>query len=222
MPKEMPGRPGYALSSMGNYLFKTDALVPLLKRDASRPGTHDFGRNIVPGLLEEHRVYVYNLETNDIPGLHEYEERAYWRDVGTLEAYWQSNMDILGEAPLFDLRNPAWPIYSSETEGPMAGLVRTRVDDSMIGQGTLCLDADIRRSVIGRGVRIERGAHVEECVIMDDVRIGPHARLRRVIADRGSAVPAHARIGYDRAHDSRRFHVLLLAVFRLANAGKPP
>ena len=206
-PKEIPGRPGYALSSMGNYLFKTDALVPLLKRDASRPGSHDFGRNIVPELLEDHRVYVYNLETNDIPGIHDYEERAYWRDVGTLEAYWQSNMDVLGEAPLFDLRNPAWPIYSSETEGPMAALVRTRVDDSMIGQGTLCLDADIRKSVIGRGVRIERGAHVEECVIMDDVRIGPHARLRRVIADRGSSVPGHARIGYDRAHDGRRFHV---------------
>ena len=206
-PKEIPGRPGYALSSMGNYLFKTDALVPLLRRDASRPGTHDFGRNIVPELLEQHRVYAYNLEANDIPGLHAYEHRAYWRDVGTLEAYWQSNMDLLGEAPPFDLRNPAWPIYSSETEGPMATLVRTRVDDSMVGQGTLCLDADIRRSVIGRGVRIERGAHVEECVLMDNVHIGPHAWLRRVIADRGSTVPAHARIGYDRTHDARRFHV---------------
>ena len=206
-PKVMPGRPGYALSSMGNYLFKTDALVPLLVRDASRPGTHDFGRNIVPELLEEHRVYVYNLEANRIPGVHAYEERGYWRDVGTLEAYWQSNMDLLGESPLFDLRNPSWPIYASEREGPMATLVSTRLDDSMIGQGTLCLDADIRKSVIGRGVRIERGARLEECVIMDDVHIGAHSRLRRVIADRGSSVPPHARIGYDRGHDSRTFHV---------------
>ncbi|HTL61818.1 MAG TPA: glucose-1-phosphate adenylyltransferase [Nitrospira sp.] len=206
-PKDMPGRRGYALSSMGNYLFKTNALVPLLKRDASRPGTHDFGRNIVPELLEEHRVYVYNLETNEIPGLHPYEERGYWRDVGTLEAYWQSNMDLLGETPLFDLRNPAWPIHSSETEGPMATLVRTRVDDSMIGQGTLCIDADIRKSVIGRDVRIERGAHLEECVIMDNVQIAANARLRRVIADRGSCVPFQARIGYDRGHDARKFHL---------------
>ena len=207
VPKEMPGRPGYALSSMGNYLFKTEALVPLLKRDASRPGTHDFGRNIVPELLEEHRVHVYNLEQNGIPGLRDYEERAYWRDLGTLESYWQTNMDLLGETPLFDLRNPAWPIFASEYEGPMATLVRTRVDDSMIGQGTLCIDADVRKSIIGRGVRIERGAQLEECVILDDVHIGAHARLRRVIADRGSAVPAHGRIGFDPGHDSRKFHL---------------
>ena len=206
-PKAIPGRPGYALSSMGNYLFNTAALVPLLERDASRPGTHDFGRNIVPELLEDHRVYVYNHETNEIPGLRAYEERGYWRDVGTLEAYWQANMDLLGETPLFDLRNPAWPIFSSESEQPMATLVRTRVDDSMIGEGTLCLDAEIKKSVIGRGVRIERGAHLEECVILDDVRIGAHARLRRVIADRGSSVPAHSRIGYDAGHDRRTFHV---------------
>jgi glucose-1-phosphate adenylyltransferase len=206
-PKVMPGRPGFALSSMGNYLFKTKALVPLLQRDASRPGTHDFGRNIVPELLEEHRVYVYNLETNVIPGLRPYEERGYWRDVGTLEAYWQTNMDLLGENPLFDLRNAEWPIFSRGTEGPMATLVRTSVDDSMIGQGALCLDADIRKSIVGGGVRIERGAQLEECVIMDNVHIGAHARLRRVIADRGSAVSAHSRIGYDAGHDSRRFHV---------------
>ena len=206
-PKEMLGRRGYALSSMGNYLFKTETLVPLLTRDASRPGTHDFGRNIVPELLETHRVNVYNLEHNDIPGLRDYEERGYWRDVGTLETYWQANMDLLGETPLFDLRNSKWPIFSSEYEGPMATLVGTRVDESMIGQGTLCLDAEIRKSVIGRGVRIERGAQLEECVILDNVHIGAHARLRRVIADRGSSVPAHGRIGYDPGHDSRTFHL---------------
>ncbi len=133
--------------------------------------------------------------------------RGYWRDVGTLEAYWQTNMDLLGESPLFDLRNPAWPIFSSEYDGPMAMLVRTRVDESMIGHGTLCVDADIRKSVIGRGVRIERGAQLEECVILDDVQIGAHARLRRVIADRGSSVPAHSRIGFDPGHDSRKFHL---------------
>jgi glucose-1-phosphate adenylyltransferase len=202
VPKPMPGRSSHALSSMGNYLFKTDALVPLLTRDASRPGTHDFGRNIVPELLDDHRVDVYNLETNDIPGLQPYEQRAYWRDVGTLDAYWQANMDLLGDRPVFDLRNPAWPIMSGSYDGPMASLVRTHMDDSMVGQGSHCVDADIRRSVIGRGVRIEAGVRLEECVILDDVHIGSHARLRRVIADRRSRVPAHSRIGFGARHDA--------------------
>ena len=206
-PKAMRGRPGYALSSMGNYLFRTEALIPLLTRDASHPGTHDFGRNIVPELLEAHRVYVYNLQTNDIPGLRPYEERGYWRDVGTLEAYWQSNMDLLGQTPRFDLRNPAWPIYSCETEGPLATLLRTYADESMIGESTVCVEAEIRKSIVGRGVTIERGAALEECVILDNVHIGAEARLRRVIADRGSAVPAHSRIGYDPAQDGRKFHL---------------
>jgi len=205
-PKPMRDRPGFALSSMGNYLFKTETLVPLLVRDASRPGTHDFGRNIVPELLDDHRVQVYDLQNNEIPDLQPYEEPAYWRDVGTLTSYWQANMDLLGSTPAFDLRNRAWPIYSGCYDGPMASLVRTSADDSMIGQGSHCVEADIRRSIIGRGVRIERGARLEECIILDDVRIGSHARLRRVIADRRSVIPPHSRIGFDPAHDRARFH----------------
>ncbi len=206
IPKPMPGRPGFVLSSMGNYLFKTETLVPLLMRDAARPGTHDFGRNIVPELLADHRVQVYDLQNNEIPDLQSYEERAYWRDVGTLDAYWRANMDLLGSTPAFDLRNRAWPILSGCYDGPMASLVRTSVDDSMIGQGSHCVEADIRRSIIGRGVHIERGAQLDECIILDDVRIGSHARLRRVIADRRSVVPPHGRIGFDEAHDLARFH----------------
>lgn len=205
IPKPMPGRPGFALSSMGNYLFKTETLVPLLMRDAARPGTHDFGRNIVPELLADHRVQVYDLQNNEIPDLQSYEERAYWRDVGTLDAYWQANMDLLGSTPAFDLRNRAWPIYTGCYDGPMASLVRTSTDDSMVGQGSHCVEADIRRSIIGRGVRIDRGAQLEECIILDDVQIGSHARLRRVIADRRSTIPPHSRIGYDPAHDHARF-----------------
>lgn len=204
-PKPMRDRPEFALSSMGNYLFKTKALVPLLVRDASRPGTHDFGRNIVPELLADHRVQVYDLQNNEIPDLQPYEEQAYWRDVGTLDAYWKANMDLLGSTPAFDLRNRTWPIFSSCYDGPMASLVRTSTDDSMIGQGSHCVEAAIRRSIIGRGVRIERGAQLEECIILDDVQIGSHARLRRVIADRRSVIPPHSRIGYDPAHDRARF-----------------
>ena len=188
-PKPMPGRPEYALSSMGNYLFKTQMLIPLLKRDATRPGTHDFGRNIVPELLTDHRVGVYDLLSNEIPGIRPYEERGYWRDVGTLEAYWQANMDLLGDTPKFDLRNSHWPIRPGPYRGPMASLVRTRIEDSMIGQGSQCVETVIHRSVVGRGVRIDRGAYLEECVVLDGVHIGSNTRLRRVIADRSTVIP---------------------------------
>ncbi len=206
-PKPMPGRPGHALSSMGNYLFSTKVLVPLLKRDASRPGPHDFGRTIVPELLAGHRVHVYDVQSNRIPGVRSYEEQGYWRDVGTVETYWQANMDVLGEQPLFDLRNPAWPILSGSYDGPPACFVRSYVDASMVGPGSLCRDARVLRSMVGRGVRIDPEAHVEECVLLDGVSIGPNARLRRVIADRGSSIPGGSRIGYDQADDRRRFHV---------------
>ncbi|HSE57103.1 MAG TPA: glucose-1-phosphate adenylyltransferase [Nitrospiraceae bacterium] len=206
-PKPMPGRPDHALSSMGNYVFTTDVLVPLLKRDASRPGTHDFGRNIVPDLLARHKVHVYDMQNNNIPGLRAYEERGYWRDVGNLQSYWQANMDLLGEQPPFDLRNPEWPILSGSYNGPMASLVRSQIDESMIGQGTQCVGARIHRSVLGRGVRVEPGVELDECVILDGVSIGPGTKLRRVIADRASVIPAATHIGFDDDHDRKQYHV---------------
>ena len=194
--KAMPGHSSMALSSMGNYIFDTSLLLRTLERDAARPGTHDFGRNIIPDLLGGRKVYAYDFLRNEVPGLRRYEERGYWRDVGTLDAYWRSNMDLLGEAPAFDLRNDEWPIVSAGYEGPMASIVRTYVDHSMIGQGSHIVDAEIRRSVIGRDVHIGSGARLEECVIMDGVRIGAHARLHRVIADRFSSIPAESEIGF--------------------------
>ncbi len=220
-PKPMPGRSDMALSSMGNYLFKTDVLVRILKRDASRPGTHDFGRNIVPDLYPHHRVDVYDVLSNDIPGLQPYEERGYWRDVGSLDAYWQANMDLLGETPVLDLRNPHWPILTCAFDGPMASLVRTRIDDSMIGQGSLCVDADIRRSVIGRGVRIDAGASVEDSVLLDGVHVGAHARLRRVVADRATMIPAWSAIGFSSAEDRQRYHVSASGIIVLSRSSWP-
>jgi glucose-1-phosphate adenylyltransferase len=206
-PKPMPADGSHALSSMGNYLFRTDLLIHLLERDASRPGSHDFGRNIIPDLLAEHEVQAYDFLKNDVPGLQPHEERGYWRDVGTLEAYWQANMDLLGEQPAFDLRNAEWPILSRPYSGPMASLVRSRVHDSMVGHGSQCIEASIHRSIIGQGVHIGRGAELDECVILDGAQVGSGARLRRVIADRTSMVPATSEIGFDQARDRQRFHV---------------
>lgn len=205
--KPMPRDPERAYASMGNYLFNRELLIAALQEDASKPGSHDFGRNIIPRLLETHGVFAYNFQDYTVPGIQPYEEPGYWRDVGTLEAYWQAHMDLLGETPLFDLRNSRWPILTDSYDGPMGSFVRARVDDSMLGQGSQVIDADIRRSVIGRGVRIGAGAVLEECVIADGVQIGAGAKLRRVIADRFSTIPPEMQLGYGQPVDRERFHV---------------
>lgn len=206
-PKAMPNDPEQAFSSMGNYIFNTDVLLEALERDATRQGSHDFGRDIIPHLIEPRRVLAYNFLDNEIPGLKPYEERGYWRDVGTLEAYWQAHMDILGETPIFDLRNRDWPILTDSYDGPVASFVRTRLEDAMIGQGSQVVDAKIRRSVIGRDVMIEHGAEIEECVILDGAVLGSKVRLRRVIADRFNVIQQGAEIGFDHAADRKHYQV---------------
>ncbi len=206
-PNAMPGDPEHAYSSMGNYLFNTDVLLDALERDAVQPGSHDFGRAIIPGLIRSHRVMAYNFMDNAVPGLAPYEERGYWRDVGTLDTYWQAHMDLLGECPVFDLRNSHWPILTDKYDGPAAGLIRTRVDDALIEQSSRIVDAAITRSMIGRHVTIEQGARIEESIIMDGAVVGAKARLRRVIVDRFNVIPGGAELGFDAAADRKRYHV---------------
>ena len=200
-PKPMPGDSHKAFSSMGNYIFNVDTLMKTLELDAGSPGSHDFGRDVIPALIKSHRVLAYNFLDNVVPGVHPYEEWGYWRDVGTLEAYWEANMDILGETPIFDLRNVNWPIMTEASGEPIASLIRSHLDDTMIGQGTLIVDATIRRSVIGRNVKIGEGAEIEECVILDGTVVGPKARLRRVIADRFNLIPGGTQLGYGQKDD---------------------
>ncbi len=197
-PTPMRGDPERAYASMGNYLFRADVLVRVLERDAAHAGSHDFGRDILPNLITSHRVEAYNFSENEIPGLRPYEEPGYWRDVGTLDAYWQAHMDLLGERPLFDLRNGAWPIMTDSYDGPSAGFVRARVDGAMVGQGSHVVDAEIRRSVIGRNVRVEPGCVIEDSIILDGSIIGEQSRLRRVIADRFNVLPKGTAIGWER------------------------
>ena len=201
-PKPMPGNPKMAFSSMGNYIFNVDVLMKALEQDATGTGSHDFGRDILPSLIRSHKVMAYNFLDNVVPGVHPYEEWGYWRDVGTLEAYWQANMDILGENPVFDLRNVNWPIMTDASGEPTASLVRSQLDDAMVGQGSLVVDAKIRRSVIGRNVRIGEGAEIEECVILDGTVVGPKSRLCRVISDRFNLIPPGTELGYEETRDN--------------------
>jgi glucose-1-phosphate adenylyltransferase len=206
-PTPMPSDSGRALSSMGNYIFNREVLVEALIEDARRSTDHDFGRTIIPELYPYAGVFAYDFLTNEIPGEKPYEEPGYWRDVGNIAAYWEAHMDLLGEQPVFDLDNPQWPIHSATQSGPTMRLIGGEISDCLIAQGSRIERATIRRSIIGRGVRVEPGAVVEESIIMDRTVIGRGAHLRRVIADRYNVIPDGAAIGTDPARDAQHHHV---------------
>ncbi len=206
-PAPMPGDPARSLSSMGNYLFRREVLVEALLDDAQRNTDHDFGRTIIPDLVPRLGAYAYPFAEADIAGLQAYEEAGYWRDVGTIPAYWQANMDLLGAEPRLNLDNPRWPILTAAYPGPSARVVQSDVNDVMVGEGSQIDRANVRRSVLGRNVHIEPGADIEESLVMDHTIVQSGARLRRVIVDRYNIIEAGVAIGFDAAQDARRFTV---------------
>jgi len=196
----IPGDPSRVYASMGNYLFASGCLVRTL-RDAQRRGETDFGSHVLPRMLQSHRVFAYDFASNTIPGLKPHEEQPYWRDVGTIDAYFDAHRDVLGDEPRFDLFNPQWPIYSSNYQGPVARVVRGDIDNSLLGAATVVHNARIRNSIVRREAVIEDGAEIDDCIIMDYARIGAGARLRRTIVDRHNLIERGARIGEDPEQD---------------------
>ncbi len=206
-PRRMPGAPNRAYASMGNYLFSRETLVEALLADARRDTAHDFGKSIIPQLFPIARVFAYDFQRNEIPGLKPYEEPGYWRDVGTLDAYWRANMDLLGEEPRFDLDNRRWPILTGRYHGPPARIVGGEIENVQLGEGSLVKRATIRNSILGRGVWVNEGAVIQDSIIMDFASVGKGAHLYRVIVDRFNIIGAGQEIGMDPAADGRRYHV---------------
>lgn len=205
--KPMPNDPRRAYASMGNYLFSADLLRSALE-EAHQRGETDFGHHVLPRLSQTHRMFAYDFSTNVVPGTKSYEEAGYWRDVGTLDTYFEAHMDVLGIEPCFDAFNPQWPIYSSHYQGPTARVIRGALDNVLLGAATIVSDATIRNSLLRREVVVEPGAVIEDCVIMDYVHIGAGARLRHAIIDRHSKIAPGARIGYDHEQDrAAGYHV---------------
>ena len=194
-PKPLPTDPDRAYVSMGNYLFETELLVEALQEDAQRTTAHDFGRTIIPELFSKRKVYAYDFLSNDIPGVKTYEERGYWRDVGTLPAYWQAHMDLLGTHPAFDLQNRDWPILGTVYDGPPTRMFDGEIRDCLVGDGCRIEGGSITRSVLGHGVRVSKGAEIEGAVIMDYAEIGVGVKLKGVIVDRFNTIPAGSEIG---------------------------
>jgi len=183
-PKPMPGNPAMALSSMGNYLFDAKTLMDILASPDFAEPELDFGKSVLPRILERLPVYAYDFSTNVLPGLKPYEERAYWRDVGTLAAYYRSNMDTLGETPRLDLDNHRWSIHSIRYDGPPARLLGGSISNCAIGEGSVVRGATLRNSILGRGVTVEEGAIIEDSIVMDFCSVGRGARLKRAVIDR--------------------------------------
>jgi glucose-1-phosphate adenylyltransferase len=213
-PREMPAAPGFALASMGNYVFKANVLIDALEHDALQDTSHDFGKTIIPSLLAGGaRLYAYDFSKNRVPG--DEDLAPYWRDVGTVDSYWDASMDLISVTPPLNLYNAKWAIKSYTPQLPPAKFVfadaaSQRIGlatDSTVASGCIISGGTIHRSILFPRVRVNSFSHIEECVLMDGVDVGRHARLRRVIADKGVKIPPKIEIGFDEEEDRRRFHV---------------
>ncbi len=206
-PSPMPSDPASAYASMGNYVFDAGILLEALEQ-AQKLGETDFGGHVLPRLLRTHKLFAYDFSTNVIPGINDYETRVYWRDVGNIDAYFDAHKDVLGAQPTFDMFNPAWPIYSSGYQGPVARVLGGQLRNSLLGAATVIHEgARITNSIIRRETVIEEDVELDECIVMDYVRIGRGARLKRVIVDRHNIIEPGDVIGFDAEADAKRFTV---------------
>jgi len=206
----MPGDPARVFASMGNYIFSTRTLLKLLHDDAAEEHSkHDFGHDILPKLAGNAEIYAYNFQTSRIPGERRGAE-PYWRDVGTIDAYYEANMDLRSVSPALNLYNRAWPLRSSSYFDPPAKFTfdeenrRGQAIDSIVSGGCILSGGIVRNSVLGRSVRVHAGALVEDCIIMDNCDIGRRAKIRRAILDKNVSVAEDASIGYDAEVDAAR------------------
>ncbi len=207
-PPSIPGNPELSYASMGNYVFTTEVLLDVLKRDADdEDSVHDMGGSIMPMMVKQGDAYVYDFADNDVPGAEE-RDRGYWRDVGSIDAYYEAHMDLVAVHPIFNLYNGQWPIYTNHPHLPPAKFVEGGLaQESIVGAGTIVSGATVRHSVISHAVRLAAGAYVEGSVLMDGVRVGRGAVVRNAILDKDVVVPEGAHIGVDTDLDGERYHV---------------
>lgn len=210
-PTPMPRDPTRALCSMGIYLFRTAALRAYLFADADHDRAHDFGKDIIPGMIERRRVFAYNFRDENRKAV------KYWRDVGTLDAYWEANMDLVSVHPLFNLYDQHWPIRTYQGQYPPAKFVfaEEQTDggrvgialDSIVGGGCIISGGRVWSSVLSPNVRVNDHAEVAGSILMENVVIGAHCHIRNTIIEKGVVVPPKTEIGYDQAADRARFTV---------------
>ena len=207
-PKRSTTDPEKCNASMGVYIFNTQLLLPMLIADAEDPNSsHDFGKDIIPKIIDKHRVFAYNFQDENN------KEQAYWRDVGTVDAYHEANMDLVSVTPVFNLYDKTWPLHTWQQQYPPAKFVFADPErkgyavDSIVGGGSIISGGRVEKSVLGLDVRINSYADVQDCIFFNHVNIGRHCKIRRAIIDRHVNLPEGTVIGYDRDADKARYSV---------------
>lgn len=210
-PQSMPGKPDKALASMGIYIFDADVLRAELNRDAhDADSSHDFGKDLIPRLVSRGRAYAHHFAdscVNTVDGI------PYWRDVGTLDAYWEANMDLAKVLPDLNLYDDDWPIWSYALQLPAAKFIlndggrRGQAWESLVAGGCIVSGATVQRSVLFSKVRIESHSHIEDSVILSETVVGSHVTLKRAVVDKRCQIPDGLTVGLDVEEDRRRFYV---------------
>ncbi len=204
-PTPIPGNPNLCLASMGNYVFNTEFLYEQVIKDADTPGTqHDFGRNVIPSIIRDYRIYAYPFRDAETG------KQAYWRDVGTLDAYWEANMELVSVTPQLNLYDDDWPLHTYQLQAPPAKFVFNEAErrgvavESLVSAGTVVSGAELRRSLLFSLSHVNSYSSVEESVVLPEVHIGERCHIRRAIIDRGAIVPDGTNIGIDHDEDRER------------------
>jgi glucose-1-phosphate adenylyltransferase len=207
-PTPMPGRDDVALASMGIYIFRTEVLIDELLRDADETGSkHDFGGDIIPDVIDRLRVTAFPFRQQGS------QEHAYWRDVGTIDAYWETNMELIGISPELNLYDREWPIWTYQDQVPPAKFVfddegrRGMAVDSMVAGGCIVSGSYVRRSLLFSNVHVHSYSHIEDSVIFPDVDVGRRCVIKKAVIDKGCRIPPDTSIGVDPEQDAARFHV---------------
>ena len=214
-PKSIPGHPELCLASMGNYIFDKEILLDSLNKDANIESSHhDFGKDVIPMMLSEGKnIYVYNFSSNSFPGMTS-AEQGYWRDVGSIDAYWQANMDLLAYSPELNLYSKEWPLRTFNYNYPPAKFVWEEGDrvgmatNSMVSEGCIISGGGLSHCVLSPKVRINSYSSVTDSILMEQVEVGRYSQIRKAIIDKNVVIPPHTKIGFDREEDLKRgFHV---------------
>lgn len=214
-PKSIPGNPDMCLASMGNYIFNKNILLEALNRDEEiKESSHDFGKNVIPMLLRDgKKIYIYNFNNNSFPGMTD-TERGYWRDVGSIDAYWQANMDLLAYDPELNLYSQDWPLRTFNYNYPPAKFIWEEGErvgmatNSMVSEGCVVSGGGLSRCVLSPKVKVNSYSQISESILMENVEIGRHSKIKKAIIDKNVIVPPNTRIGFNHEEDIKRgFHV---------------